>query len=87
MADQPISCTGAPTCAPIWQICLDELAGRHPALPLYLAHSTARRNGNQLTIRVLTPWARAWLDTRLRPIVEQTVQQIAGKELQIIFTV
>lgn len=78
--------TNLPSTPHLWPICLDELRLRHPALEMYLYGSVAIISGDDLTIRVLTSGFQAWLDTRLRPIVERTVTAIAGRPLNITFT-
>ncbi len=71
----------------LWHACLEELDGRHPALALYLAGSTARRVDGRLEISVSTERARAWLDTILRPVFEQTIHQMTGESLPVVFQV
>lgn len=83
MPEQP------PTIQPLdWPALRADLSLRHPTIALYLQYSTARLNdhGDTLTIHVLTPWARAWLHTRLRPIIETGIAQLTGRSYRIEFT-
>ena len=74
----------------LWQAALGELqmlvAG--PVYENFLKGTIGtRRDDGALTVAAPSDFVLGWLDTKLRPLLTQTVQRLAGEELSLRFTV
>ena len=74
----------------LWQAALGELqmlvAG--PVYENFLKGTVGvRRQNGTLTVAAPSDFVLGWLDTKLRPLLTQTVQRIAGEPLSLRFTV
>src|SRR5215207_8654025 len=74
----------------LWQAALGELqmlvAG--PVYENFLKGTVgAGREGDTLTVAAPSDFVLGWLDVKLRPLLTQTVQRLAGEPLSLRFTV
>lgn len=75
--------------SPAWSDVLDRLQNRmaKTTFDTWLAKTTAERTGDTLTVYTPSPHGRDWLDNRLRPLIEEAVEALAGEPLKIYFVI